>query len=132
TLSSVLGFGAATALQAPQGKEAVVAAGAPPKLADMLKGYVGRDCWISLREHQMLEISFDPQVHPGTEWKRKIELVGQDFLKLNGDQQLIRLGCRGGIQRKRRGGWDPGRRGASRSLVGVLLGWGRARPAGFG
>src|SRR5262249_61449448 len=101
TLSSVLGFGAATALQAPQGKEAVVAAGAPPKLADMLKGYVGRDCWISLREHQMLEISFDPQVHPGTEWKRKIELVGQDFLKLDGDQQLIPFGFLGPIQMKK-------------------------------
>ena len=84
TLSSVLGFGAATALQAPQGKEApAVAAGAPPKLADIFKGYVGQDCFLWYKGSGLVGINFDSG---DVKEKRKIVLVGQDFLKLDREE----------------------------------------------
>ena len=85
TVSSALGFGAATALQSPQGKDApVAAAGAPPRLADILKGYVGQDCWLWWKESGLVGINFDAG---NAGQQRKIVLVGQDFLKL--DQEVI-------------------------------------------
>jgi len=87
TVSSALGFGAATALQSPQGKDApVAAAGAPPRLADILKGYVGQDCWPWWKESGLVGINFDSSNGVAMQ-KRKIVLVGQDFLKL--DQEVI-------------------------------------------
>ena len=63
----------------PQGKE--VAVNAPmPRLAEMLKGYVGQECVVSFGNH--LYISFDSRAQGD---KRKLEVVGQDFLKLSGE-----------------------------------------------
>src|SRR5262249_16340025 len=52
----------------------------PPKLADIFKGYVGQDCWPWYKESGLVGLNFDSGPAPE---RRKIVLVGQDFLKFD-------------------------------------------------
>jgi hypothetical protein len=78
-LLAVFGLGTAVGVQAPQNKEN--AAGAPPKLADVLKGYVGQDCWYQYGTSGFVFLRFTPQSSMPELIRTKLELVGQDFLK---------------------------------------------------
>jgi hypothetical protein len=68
-----------TNLQQPQGKEPPANA-ALPGLGDVLKGYVGQDCWVNWGAPITIYMA-DPK---GMN-KYKIEMVGRDFLKLSGE-----------------------------------------------
>ena len=68
--------------EAPQGKEPVAVAGQMPRLADVLKGYVEQECVAGWNDSCRVWLTFDPR-DKGE--KRKLEMVGQDFVKLSGE-----------------------------------------------
>jgi len=82
-LFAVFGLGAAVGVQAPQGKEK--AAGPLPALADVLKGYVGQDCWYQSGSSGFVFLRFTPQAAMPEFIKTKVELVGQDFVKFTNE-----------------------------------------------
>lgn len=68
--------------QEPQAKEVAVP-GAMPRLADILKGFVGQDCMVG-RGDCGFELDFDPASKSNGQ-RKKLELVGHDFVKLTGE-----------------------------------------------
>ncbi len=86
-LAAVLGLGFSGLQAEQQGKEVSVA-NSVPRLADVLKGYVGQDCWVQWSSSGSYTLSFSPSEHhdPANGWQeKKVKLVGQDFISFSGE-----------------------------------------------
>lgn len=56
-----------------------------PQLADMLKGYVGQNCWVKFGDGVPALIS----MAEATGWEKlRLEVVGQDFIKFSNEWYL--------------------------------------------